>query len=136
MNTPESSTVIGKSVVVRGDISGKEDLFLDGDIQGSINLQENRLTLGPDALIVADVTVRDLVVFGKLTGNIYATGRVELRQSASVIGDITAGRLSIEESAMLKGHVELKAGEPQPTSASRKTSPVASSEPLVLQPKS
>jgi cytoskeletal protein CcmA (bactofilin family) len=136
MNPAEGSTVIGKSVVVRGDISGKEDLYLDCDIQGTITLSENRLTIGPDARIVADVTVRDLVVFGRLTGNVHATGRVDLRQSASVTGDITAGRLSIEESAMLKGRVELKTGEAQPTSVSQRTSPVASSDTLILQPKS
>src|SRR5665213_1031477 len=113
MKPAEGSTVIGKSVVVRGDISGKEDLYLDCDIEGTITLPENRLTLGPDARIVANVTVGDLIVFGRLTGNVQATGRVDLRQSASVTGDIVAGRLSIEESAMLKGRVELKTGDVQ-----------------------
>jgi cytoskeletal protein CcmA (bactofilin family) len=137
MKPAEGSTVIGKSVVVRGDISGKEDLYLDCDIEGTITLPENRLTLGPDARIVADVTVYDLIVFGRLTGNIHAAGRVELRQSASVTGDIIAARLSIEESAMLKGRVELKVGEAQSTTASQKVADpvVVSSEPLVLQPK-
>jgi cytoskeletal protein CcmA (bactofilin family) len=135
MKPAEGSTVIGKSVVVRGDISGKEDLYLDCDIEGTIALSENRLTIGPDARIVANVTVGDLVVFGRLTGNVNATGRVDLRQSASVTGDIIAGTLSIEESAMLKGRVELKRGEPQSTTASQKTPAAVSSEPLVLQPK-
>ena len=137
MKPAEGSTVIGKSVVVRGDISGKEDLYLDCDIEGTITLPENRLTLGPDARIVANVTVGDLIVFGRLTGNVQATGRVDLRQSASVTGDIIAGRLSIEESAVLKGRVELRAGDAQSASAVQKTStPVAvSSEPLILQPK-
>jgi cytoskeletal protein CcmA (bactofilin family) len=137
MKPAEGSTVIGKSVVVRGDISGQEDLYLDCDIEGTITLSDNRLTLGPDARIVADVTVRDLVVFGRLTGNVHATGRVDLRQSASVTGDIIAGRLSIEESAMLKGRVELKPSATQSSSVPQtSSSPAAvSSEPLVLQPK-
>lgn len=135
MKPAEGSTVIGKSVVIRGDISGKEDLYLDCDIEGTIALSENRLTIGPDARIVANVTVGDLVVFGRLTGNVHATGRVDLRQSASVIGDIIAGTLSIEESAMLKGRVELKRGEPQSPAAPQKPSAAVSSEPLVLQPK-
>jgi len=138
MKPAEGSTVIGKSVVIRGEISGKEDLYLDCDIEGTITLPESQLTLGPDARIIANVTVRDLIVFGKLTGNVQATGRVDLRQSAAVTGDIVAGRLSIEESAMLKGRVELKTGETQSTaSITKQISPTAtvSSEPLILQPK-
>jgi cytoskeletal protein CcmA (bactofilin family) len=137
MKPAEGSTVIGKSVIVRGDVSGKEDLYLDCDIEGTINLSENRLTIGPDARVVADVTVRDLVVFGGLTGNVHATGRVDLRQSASLTGDIVAGRLSIEESAVLKGRVELKGNGASSASAPQTSSvPAAvSSETLVLQPK-
>ncbi len=139
MNPAEGSTVIGKTVIIRGEISGKEDLYLDCDTEGTISLPENRLTLGPDARVVANLTVRDLVVFGTLTGNVQASGRVDLRQSASVTGDIVAGRLSIEESAMLKGRVELlRNGETAPASAPRQASPISttvSSEPLVLQPK-
>jgi cytoskeletal protein CcmA (bactofilin family) len=81
---------------------------MDGDIEGSITLTESQLTVGPNARVHADVNVRDIVVFGQLTGNVKATGRVDLRQSAFVSGDILAGRLSIEESAVLKGRVELK----------------------------
>jgi cytoskeletal protein CcmA (bactofilin family) len=137
MKPAEGSTVIGKSVVVRGDISGQEDLYLDCDLEGTITLSENRLTIGPEARIVADVTVGDLVVFGKLTGNVHATGRVDLRQSASLTGDIVAGRLSIEESAMLKGRVELKPGTGQSTSAPQASSAASSASPetLVLQSK-
>lgn len=137
MKPAEGSTLIGKSVVIRGEISGKEDLYLDCDIEGTITLPENQLTLGPDARVVANVTVRDIIIFGRLTGNIHALGRVDLRQSASVTGDIVAGRLSIEESAMLKGRVELKNGEAQTTPASQpaSTSATIASEQLVLQPK-
>jgi cytoskeletal protein CcmA (bactofilin family) len=108
MKPAEGSTVIGKSVIIRGDLSGNEDLYLDGDIEGTITLTESRLTIGPNARVRADITVRDVIVFGLLTGNVQATGRVDLRQSATVNGDILAGRLSIEESAVLKGRVELK----------------------------
>jgi cytoskeletal protein CcmA (bactofilin family) len=109
MKPAEGSTVIGKSVVIRGDLSGNEDLYMDGDIEGTITLTDSQLTVGPNARVHADVSVRDIVVFGRLTGNIQATGRVDLRQSAFVNGDVLAGRLSIEESAILKGRVELKA---------------------------
>lgn len=108
MKPAEGSTVIGKSVIVRGELSGSEDLFIDGDVEGTITLEESRLTIGPNAQVRADISVRDVVVFGQLTGNVQATGRVDLRQSARVKGDILAGRLSIEESAVLTGRVELK----------------------------
>jgi cytoskeletal protein CcmA (bactofilin family) len=108
MKPAEGSTVIGKSVVIRGQLSGDEDLYIDGDIEGSVTLKDNCLTIGPNARVRADITVRDVTVFGHLTGNVQATGRVDLRQSAIVNGDILAGRLSIEESALLKGSVELK----------------------------
>ena len=107
MKPAEGSTVIGKSVVVRGELSGNEDLYLDGDLEGTITLTESRLTIGPNARVVADIKVCDLVVFGKLTGNVHATGRIDLRQSAVVTGDVFASRLSIEESAVIKGRVEL-----------------------------
>lgn len=132
MNPAEGSTVIGKSVVIRGEISGKEDLYLDCDIEGTITLPENRLTIGPGARIIANITVRDVIILGRLTGNVQATGRVELRQSASLTGDIVALRLSIEESAMFKGRVELKSAETQSASAPQKTS---TPESLVLQTK-
>jgi cytoskeletal protein CcmA (bactofilin family) len=118
MKPAEGSTVIGKSVIVRGELSGSEDLFIDGDVEGTITLEESRLTIGPNAQVRADISVRDVVVFGQLTGNVQATGRVDLRQSARVKGDILAGRLSIEESAVLTGRVELKtAPETKPKSS-------------------
>ena len=111
MKPAEGSTVLGKSVSFKGDLAGTEDLFLDGEIDGTIRLPEARLTIGPNGVARADVEVRDLVVFGQLTGKISATGRVDLRQSATVLGDILAGTLAIEESASLKGRVELTAAQ-------------------------
>ena len=111
MKAAEGSTVLGKSVSIKGDLVGTEDLFLDGEIDGTIRLPEGRLTIGPNGRARADVEVRDLIVFGQLTGKIHATGRVDLRQSATVLGDIQAGTLAIEESASLKGRVELTAAQ-------------------------
>jgi cytoskeletal protein CcmA (bactofilin family) len=107
MKPAEGSTVIGKSVIIRGDLSGSEDLFMDGEIDGTITLTESRLTVGPNARIRADINVQDVIVFGRIEGNVKASGRLELRQSATVVGDIQAGRLSVEESASLSGRVEL-----------------------------
>jgi cytoskeletal protein CcmA (bactofilin family) len=107
MKPAEGSTVIGKSVTIRGELSGKEDLFMDGTIEGTIMLPDSRLTVGPNGRVMADMEARDIVVYGLVQGNIQASGRLELRESAEVKGDIRAERLSIEENASLKGRVEL-----------------------------
>jgi cytoskeletal protein CcmA (bactofilin family) len=107
MKQAEDSTVIGKTVTIRGEFSAGEDLYLDGEIQGTLSLPGNRLTIGPNARVQADVNVRDIIIFGRLEGNIHAAGRVELRQSAVMHGDITASRLAIEENASVKGRIEI-----------------------------
>jgi cytoskeletal protein CcmA (bactofilin family) len=107
MKPAEGSTVIGKSVTIRGDVTGKEDLFLDGVVEGTISLPESRLTVGPNARVMADVDAQEMVIFGLVEGNLRVAGRIELRESAVMKGDIVAGRLSIEENASMKGKVEL-----------------------------
>jgi len=118
MKPAEGSTLIGKSVTIRGELSGTEDLFLDGIFDGSVNLPESRLTVGPNAHVTAEIHVRDLIVFGTVDGNVYAAGRIELRQTAVLNGDIVASRLSIEESASIRGRVELTGQSPIGTEAS------------------
>ncbi|HUD22150.1 MAG TPA: polymer-forming cytoskeletal protein [Acidobacteriaceae bacterium] len=109
MKPAEGSTVIGRSVTIRGDVAGKEDLYMDGVVEGTVALPENRLTVGPNARVLADVEAREVVIFGLVEGNLHATGRVELRESAVVKGDIFAARLSIEENASIKGRVDMSA---------------------------
>jgi cytoskeletal protein CcmA (bactofilin family) len=123
----EGSTVIGKSVIIRGELSGKEDLYIDGDVEGTVTLPDSRLTIGPNAQVRADVNAQEVVIFGNLTGNISSTGRVDLRQSAVVKGDILAGRLCIEESAVLSGRVELKSASEAAKPATDIASPPAAS---------
>ena len=134
MKPAEGSTVIGKSVTIKGELSGNEDLYMDGDIEGTITLPDHGLTIGPNAHVLADIRVRDVTVFGKVTGNMHATGRVDLRHSSVVNGDIFGGRLSIEENAMVKGRVELRSPSTRPfppqTSAAK-----VEQESLVLEPK-
>lgn len=107
MKPAEGSTLIGKSVTIRGELTGSEDLFMDGEFEGTIKLEQSRLTVGPNAQIKAELHVRDLIVFGQVDGNVHASGRIELRQAAVVKGDLVASRLSIEESAAIHGRVEL-----------------------------
>ncbi len=110
MKPAEGSTVIGKSITIRGEFSGAEDLFLDGTIEGSITVPDGRLTIGPNARIKADLSARDIIIFGQVNGNVQATGAVDLRQTAALKGDITAARLAIEENATIQGKADLTKG--------------------------
>ena len=109
MSTPASGLAqIGKSLVIKGELSGSEDLYLDGQVEGSIALKGNSLTVGPNGQVKASVDAKGVVVQGKLEGNIQASDRVELRKSAIVTGDITTQRILIEEGASLKGKVDTR----------------------------
>jgi cytoskeletal protein CcmA (bactofilin family) len=101
---------IGKSVQIRGEVKGSEDLLVDGLVEGTITLTESRLTIGPNAKVQANVSARDVVILGTLKGDIHASGRVELRAGANVVGDVKAARLSIEENAFFSGKVDLIQG--------------------------
>ncbi len=101
---------IGKSVVIRGEVKGSEDLFIDGRIEGTVSLSESRLTIGPNAVVAADLIARDVLVLGQLQGNIAATGRVELRAGCQMTGDVRALRLAIEDNAVFRGKVDLTQG--------------------------
>jgi cytoskeletal protein CcmA (bactofilin family) len=103
----EPTAVIGKSVQIRGELKGNEDLVIEGLVEGTITLNENRLTVGANARVTANVTARDVVVQGSLQGDIHAAGRVELRTGSHVNGDIRAARLSVEDNAIFSGKVEL-----------------------------
>src|ERR1700691_4648499 len=99
---------IGKSVVIKGELSGSEDLYVDGQVEGSISLKGNSLTVGPNGSVKATVDAKVIVVQGKLEGNVQASDRVDLRKSAVVTGDIATQRISIEEGAYLKGKVDIQ----------------------------
>jgi cytoskeletal protein CcmA (bactofilin family) len=98
---------IGKSIVIRGEVKGGEDLLIDGRVEGTVQLAENRLTIGPNASVAADLMARDVLVQGKVQGNIVATGRVELRAGCVLEGDIRAQRLAVEDNAVVRGKVDL-----------------------------
>ena len=111
MATDGSAASIGKSVQIHGEVKGSEDLVVDGTIEGTITLSESRLTIGPNAHVQANVAARDVIILGKLVGDVTASGRVELRAGSNLKGDIRAARLSIEENAVLAGKVELTSTE-------------------------
>jgi cytoskeletal protein CcmA (bactofilin family) len=105
---------IGKTVVILGQLQGSEDLILDGRIEGTVNLSESRLTIGPSANIAADIFAKDVLIMGQLKGNVVASGRVELRSGCSVEGDICALRFAVEDNAVFKGKVDLTQGAAKP----------------------
>jgi cytoskeletal protein CcmA (bactofilin family) len=108
---------IGKSVVIRGQLTGSEDLYLDGDIEGTIDLRDHKLVIGPNGKIKATITARDLVVHGKVEGNVTGSERVELRKSCSLVGDISTQRIVIEDGAYFKGAIDIKENAPRKTMA-------------------
>lgn len=102
---------IGKSVEIRGEVKGSEDLLIDGRVEGTVTLTDSKLTIGPSARVDADVSARDVVILGVLNGNVTASVRVDLRKGGNLTGNVRAARLSIEEGALLSGKVELTQGD-------------------------
>jgi cytoskeletal protein CcmA (bactofilin family) len=107
MAVENNHACIGKTVVIQGEVKGSEDLMVDGRVEGTINLSESRLTIGPNAKVAADISAKDVVILGQLRGNVTASGRVELRAGCSVEGDIRALRLAVEDNAIFCGKVDL-----------------------------
>jgi cytoskeletal protein CcmA (bactofilin family) len=105
---------IGKSVQIKGELTGSEDLYLDGSIEGTIDLRDHSLIIGPNGKIKAGISARDLVVHGKVEGNVTATGRVELRKSCTLIGDVSTQRIVIEDGAFFKGAIDIKEKDSRP----------------------
>lgn len=99
--------LIGKSFVIKGQVSCDGDLYIDGQVEGSVDPKGNRLTIGPDGRLKANVMARVVVVRGRLEGNIQASERVDLKQSAVVVGDIVTQSISIESGAEIKGRIEV-----------------------------
>ncbi len=105
--TGEQAT-IGKGLVIKGEISGSESLFIDGKVEGTINLPGNRVTVGRNGQVAANITSREIVVLGKVRGNVTATDRVDIRSEGALTGDVTAARISIEDGAFFKGGIDIR----------------------------
>jgi len=99
---------IGKSVLIKGELSGSEDLYLDGEVEGSVELKQHSLTIGPHGQVRANIHAREVVVHGKVDGNVSGDERVELKKSAVLTGDIATQRIMIEDGAFFKGAIDLK----------------------------
>jgi len=101
---------IGKSITIKGDLSGNEDLQIDGTVEGRIDLPNNQLTIGAEGRVKAEVHAKAVIVIGHVTGNLSAADRIQVEATGIVDGDVKAPRLVIQEGAMLNGGVEMSSG--------------------------
>jgi cytoskeletal protein CcmA (bactofilin family) len=108
---------IGKSLQIKGEVIGSESLYIDGNIEGTINLPGSRVTVSQDALVAANITAREVVVLGKVSGNVYASDRVDIRSEGSLTGDVTARRITIGEGAFFKGGIDIRKAEQEKNKA-------------------
>jgi cytoskeletal protein CcmA (bactofilin family) len=108
---PIEQATIGRSLVIKGEVSGAEALYIDGRIEGKITLTDHRVTIGRNGTVQADITAREVVVMGKVTGNIECTDRVDIRSEGVVNGNVSTIRISVEDGAVLKGGIQVKSAE-------------------------
>ena len=110
--TPSGSSseqaTIGKSLTIKGEITGSEMLYIDGHVEGSVNLPGNRVVVGRNGHVAANISAREVVILGKVNGNINATDRVDIRNEGSLTGDVVAQRISIEDGAYFKGGIDIR----------------------------
>ena len=122
---------IGKGLFFKGEITGSESLFVDGKVEGSINLPGNRVTVGRNGQVAANINAREIVVLGKVRGNVSASDRVDIRAEGSLSGDVSAARISIKDGAFFKGGIDIRKPEPKLPAASP-AAPAAAPE--ILRP--
>ncbi len=105
--SPSGSATIGKAVMVKGQIFSREDLVIDGEVEGTVELHEHRLTVGPNGKVQAGVKAREIVVLGTIHGNVEATDKIDIRKDARLVGDIKTARIVIEDGAYFKGSIDI-----------------------------
>jgi cytoskeletal protein CcmA (bactofilin family) len=141
VETPRTSggqAVLGKSVIVKGQIFSREDLTIDGEIEGTVELQEHRLTVGPNGKVMAAIKAREICIIGTVNGNVEASDKIDIRKDAKLVGDIRTARIVIEDGAYFKGNIDIirqpaaapakpQAVAAKPAAAAAGASPVAGS---------
>src|SRR6202166_1267685 len=128
--TTADQATIGKSLVIKGEVTGSESLYIDGRVEGSISLAGNRVTIGRNGVVAANINAREIVVLGKVRGNLTASDRVDIRSDGSLTGDVVAARISIEDGAFFKGGIDIrKAGGAVASKPEEVTKSVSSATP-------
>jgi cytoskeletal protein CcmA (bactofilin family) len=121
------NAVLGKSVIVKGQIFSREDLTIDGEVEGTVELQEHRLTVGPNGKVLAAIKAREIVVLGTIHGNVETTDKIDIRKDAKLVGDIRTARVVIEDGAYFKGNIDIVRAEVKPQ-------PVPKPQPVAAAP--
>jgi cytoskeletal protein CcmA (bactofilin family) len=117
------SATIGKAVRIVGQIFSNEDLYVDGEVEGTVEAMEHKLTIGPNGTVKATVKAREVVALGSIAGNVEATDKIEIRKDAKLVGDIKTSRIVIEDGAYFKGSIDIV--KPEPVKATVKPAPLA-----------
>ena len=134
--TPQEQATLGKSLVIKGEVTGSESLYIDGRVEGSINLPGNRVTVGRNGVVSANISAREIVILGKVRGNMTASDRFDIRSEGSLTGDIVAQRVSIEEGAFFKGAIDIrKPGQPnqKPKGEAKEENPTDTATPIAAR---
>jgi cytoskeletal protein CcmA (bactofilin family) len=118
---------IGKSVIIKGELSGSEDLFLDGEVEGNIDLHNHNLVIGPNGRVRANIFAKDVTIHGTVDGSVTGVNKVELKKSALLNGDIVTQRIVIEDGAFFKGSIDIRKGEAAKVQPAFASAPVAAS---------
>lgn len=124
---------IGRSLVVKGEISGSESLYIDGKVEGSVTLSDSRVTIGRNGSVAANISAREVVILGKVHGNIQCTDRLDIRSEGSLTGDVVTQRISVEDGAILKGSVQVRAADQKHVQAQAKPAPAEPAKPAVTE---
>lgn len=128
-----NTATIGKAVKIVGQIYTKEDLNVDGDVEGTIESTDNKVTIGTTGRVQASVKAREVVIFGHVQGNVEAADKVDIRREAKLVGDIITARISIEDGALFKGSIDIRKPEPKAGAAAEtpaKAAPSTSASPV------
>jgi cytoskeletal protein CcmA (bactofilin family) len=131
VNNQEQAT-IGKSLIIKGEVSGSEALYIDGRVEGAITLPGHRVTVGRNGQVQANISAREVVILGKVKGNVVASDRAEIRNEGSLSGDIVCQRICIEDGAYFKGGIDIRKSGGKEMNGAAKTEPASVTEPLVV----
>ncbi|HEX4227984.1 MAG TPA: polymer-forming cytoskeletal protein [Bryobacteraceae bacterium] len=125
-----SSATLGKNVTVKGQIYAREDLTIDGEVEGTVECHEHRLTIGPNARVQAGLKAREIVIHGSIQGNVEAADKIDIKKEAKLVGDIKTSRIVIEDGAYFKGSIDISKAAVAPPKANAAAAPVAQPAPV------
>jgi len=111
VTSPIEQATIGRTLVIKGEVSGSESLYVDGRIEGTLSFKDHRVTVGRNGVVQANIAAREVVIMDKVTGNVECSDRVDIRSEGTLTGDVVSARISVEDGAMLRGSVQLTPAE-------------------------